>query len=73
MYGDFVARNPLFFIQTEYRVVSYWSEHHRRSHPHFASCSGGLVLDTLRAAAGERVSRALPRHTPPEAEKTSHP
>ncbi len=64
MYGDVVARNPLFFTLTEYRAVSYWSEYHRWRHPDLGSYPGRRVLDTLRAAGGERAGRRLPRHTP---------
>ena len=56
-YGDFLARNPLFFAQTESRVVSYWSEYYRREHPSFPAYPGRLVLDGFRnAIAASRIT-----------------
>ncbi|MDT0547750.1 hypothetical protein [Streptomyces lonegramiae] len=65
LYGDFVARNPAFFRQTERRVVSYWSCYHRHRYPVFGTYPGCLLLESLRAAAAVRSGTSWPRHTPP--------
>nr|WP_281155737.1 hypothetical protein [Streptomyces sp. HYC2] len=65
LYGDFVARNPAFFMRTERRVVSYWSCYHRHRYPVFGTYPGCLLLESLRAAAADRSATSWPRHTPP--------
>ncbi|MQS06993.1 hypothetical protein FNX48_007345 [Streptomyces sp. IF17] len=64
-YGDFIARNPRFFEQTEYRVVSYWSCYYRWRFPAFGTYPGCHLLELLRAAAIDHTGRPWPRHTPP--------
>lgn len=64
-YGDFVARNPAFFMRTERRVVGYWSCYHRHRYTVFGTYPGCLLLESLRAAAADRSATSWPRHTPP--------
>ncbi|MFG2626846.1 hypothetical protein [Streptomyces sp. NPDC048473] len=65
LYGEFIARNPAFFVRTERRVVSYWSCYYRWKYGPFGTYPGCALLDAFRAAASELAGTQWPRHTPP--------
>ncbi|MER7541101.1 hypothetical protein ABTX77_41130 [Streptomyces sp. NPDC097704] len=65
VYGEFIARNAVFFARTERRVVSYWSCYYRWKYAAFGTYPGGALVEEFRAAASEQVGARWPRHTPP--------
>ncbi|MER6021794.1 hypothetical protein [Streptomyces anulatus] len=64
LYGEFIARNPVFFARTERRVVSYWSCYYRWKYGAFGTYPGCALLEAFRAAVAEQVGAQWPRHTP---------
>ncbi|WP_406278286.1 hypothetical protein [Streptomyces sp. NBC_00191] len=65
LYGEFIARNPAFFVRTERRVVSYWSCYYRWKYGTFGTYPGSALLEEFRAAASEQAGARWPCHTPP--------
>lgn len=69
VYGDFIARNPAYWAQTESRMVSYWSCYHRRRWPTLDGYPGYAVVRRLRATAVELEASLLPSRVPAESSR----
>ncbi|WP_406390666.1 hypothetical protein [Streptomyces sp. NBC_00887] len=65
LYGEFVARNPAFFVRTERRAVNYWACHYRWKYAAFGTYPGPALLEAFRTAASEHTGTRWPRNTPP--------
>ncbi|MET7366435.1 hypothetical protein ABZS61_11490 [Streptomyces sp. NPDC005566] len=65
LYGEFIARNPAFFVRTERRAVNYWACHYRWKYPSFGTYPGCALLEAFRTAASEHTGMRWPRNAPP--------
>ncbi|MFD4692253.1 hypothetical protein [Streptomyces sp. NPDC058463] len=68
LYGEFIARNPAFFVRTECRAVSYWACHYRWKYATFGTYPGSALLESFRKAASEHTGTRWARNTPPPSE-----
>jgi hypothetical protein len=54
-YAAFVAANPLYWKQTESRMISYWNEYYRGEFPKLKVYVGKRLVDRLSGAVREFV------------------
>lgn len=65
LYGEFIARNPAFFVRTERLAVNYWACYYRWKYATFGTYPGSALLEAFRTAASEHTGTRWPRNTPP--------